>query len=122
MNSKITYITWLSSRKQYISKRLNLYKEMPDWFVLFVPTSHVYIPYTAHAKINVSLLQRIGNNSSWKTNVFFSLFVEDINESPSWCTTVTEDNVGELQFKTESCSLPRKYVCQIRKYNVHVVF
>ncbi|XP_060588434.1 uncharacterized protein LOC132743872 isoform X1 [Ruditapes philippinarum] len=46
-------------------------------------------------------------NTSWAWQT------DDIVEKPSWCTSMTEDRTGELHFKTETCSMPKEYICQI---------
>ncbi|XP_045208508.2 uncharacterized protein LOC123560376 [Mercenaria mercenaria] len=46
-------------------------------------------------------------NTSWAWHT------DDRSEKPSWCTSMTEDRAGELHFKTETCSMPKEYICQI---------
>ncbi|KAL4229124.1 hypothetical protein ACF0H5_012163 [Mactra antiquata] len=46
-------------------------------------------------------------NTSWTWHT------EKREEKPNWCTSVSEDKLGELHFMTESCSIPKQYVCQI---------
>ncbi|XP_052286787.1 uncharacterized protein LOC127882273 isoform X1 [Dreissena polymorpha] len=66
---------------------------------------------------NMAAVQALPNHSEYWVGLYrntsWTWHTDDVIETPLWCTTVVEDKVGELQFQTETCSMPHDFVCQI---------